>query len=106
MKTCSCSCKPQADEVVAQTLKTMDYSKFKLLAENRPIDADHRAKAREKVCHLIGKYGMLSEFPLLVTTDFGILDGQARFEAAKCHNQQECGRTPGMARGLNPMEAG
>lgn len=65
-----------ADKKIASVYQTDDYSKFKLIDGNRPID---HAK---KIIESISEIGMLWQ-PILVNERFEIIDGQGRFLAMK-----------------------
>lgn len=62
-----------------QVEKTKDYSKFKLLCGNRPIDRYHLKKLKES----INKNNHLNLHPIIVNDNFEIIDGQHRLEAAR-----------------------
>lgn len=61
---------------------TTDYSKFKFIKGNRPID-----KRVKKMVRAIKRKNMLADFPILTKANCDgrnqIFDGQTRFEAAK-----------------------
>ena len=65
-----------ADKKITSVYQTDDYSKFKLVDGNRPID---HAK---KIIESIKEIGMLWQ-PILVNERFEIIDGQGRFLAMK-----------------------
>lgn len=65
-----------ADKKVTTVYQTDDYSKFKLIDGNRPIE---HAK---KIIESIKEIGMLYQ-PVLVNERFEIIDGQGRFLAMK-----------------------
>ena len=64
------------DKKITSVYQTDDYSKFKLIDGNRPID---HAK---KIIESIKEIGMLWQ-PILVNERFEIIDGQGRFLAMK-----------------------
>ncbi len=59
--------------------KTKEYSKFKFLAHNRPIDWSHV----KKIARSIQSRNMLDQRPIEVNEKMEIIDGQHRLEAAK-----------------------
>lgn len=58
---------------------TTDYSRFRLSPANRTINQDHLAKLYDA----IKVKNLLREFPILVTEDGTVLDGQHRLRAAE-----------------------
>lgn len=68
------------DEIVEENkiYKTINYEKFHRIPGNRPVDKKHVKSLENR----IKKYGNLtSKFPIEVTKNFGILDGQHRIPA-------------------------
>lgn len=61
---------------------TKDYDKFKLLPQNRPIDKAHV----KHMAHSIDIRNMLDKFPILVTKNHEVIDGQHRLEACRLLN--------------------
>lgn len=59
--------------------RTNDYSIFKKMEGNRPIDRYHIKKLSES----ISKDNQLSIHPIIVNKDFFVIDGQHRLEAAR-----------------------
>lgn len=59
--------------------KTNDYNKFKYLTGNRPIDKGHIKRLKIS----INKNNQLNLHPIIVNSDYEIIDGQHRFEVAK-----------------------
>lgn len=60
-------------------LSTTDYGIFKIDARNRPIMDDHV----ERLYDSIEAKNMLADYPIVVTSDFVVLDGQHRLRAAE-----------------------
>jgi len=61
---------------------TTNYGQFRLDPTNRAVNSDHL----EKLYDAIKKKNLLKEFPILVTEDGTILDGQHRLKAAEALN--------------------
>lgn len=67
-------------EVVENTiLQTTNYKQFRLDPTNRPIDMERL----HKLCDAITAKNLLHLFPIVVTEDFTIIDGQHRHRAAE-----------------------
>ncbi len=62
-----------------QIEKTKEYSKFKHLKGNRPIQKYHLKKLKQS----IEKDNCLNLHPIIVNKNFEIIDGQHRLEVAK-----------------------
>ncbi len=62
-----------------QIEKTKDYSIFKLLTGNRPLNRAHLKKLKES----IEKNNHLNLHPIVVNQNYEIIDGQHRLECAK-----------------------
>lgn len=60
-------------------MKTLDYTKFKPIAGNRPIDKHHVAR----LVAAMERRNLLKYFPLLVNEDRQVIDGQHRLAAAR-----------------------
>jgi hypothetical protein len=58
---------------------TTDYAIFKNIASNREIDMQHVAK----LTHSIVEKNLLQINPIIVDSEFNVIDGQHRLEAAK-----------------------
>lgn len=64
----------------SQHLKsTTDYSQFKIDTTNRPVDWDHV----EEIYDAIERKNLLHLFPIIVSTDDHVRDGQHRLKAAE-----------------------
>lgn len=59
--------------------QTKSYQMFKFDKSNRPIDQRHLSKLTEA----IRNRNLLKEFPILVTVDYVVIDGQHRLRAAE-----------------------
>lgn len=59
--------------------RTKDYSKFKILKCNRSISALHLKRLKESLIQT----NQLKLHPIIVTSDFEVIDGQHRLEAAQ-----------------------
>lgn len=59
--------------------ETSDYDRFSFDKRNRPI----RPGKVERLARAIEKKNLLSEYPIVVTPDMVIMDGQHRYSAAK-----------------------
>lgn len=59
--------------------KTTNYDQFKTLEGNRWVDSRHI----QKLTKAIQKKNLLKQFPILVTKDFVVIDGQHRLAVAK-----------------------
>lgn len=62
-----------------QVEQTKDYSQFNFLKGNRKIDRHHLKKLKES----IEKNNHLNLHPIIINSNFEIIDGQHRLEAAK-----------------------
>jgi hypothetical protein len=62
-----------------QVQQTKDYTKFKFLTGNRPLDRFHIKKLKQS----IEKNNRLNLHPIIVNQNFEIIDGQHRYEAAR-----------------------
>lgn len=63
-----------------QTLKsTTNYDKFRIDPVNRPIDEKHV----DDLARAIAKKNLLREYPIVVSTDYTVIDGQHRLRAAE-----------------------
>lgn len=58
-------------------LVTNDFEQFKKVAVNRKV------KANKKLKESIEKYGLLPYYPIVVTPDFEVVDGQTRLATAR-----------------------
>lgn len=58
---------------------SQNYSMFKFDQRNRPIDQDKL----EKLYDSVAKVNLLREFPIVVTPDFAVTDGQHRLKVAE-----------------------
>ena len=58
---------------------TINYKMFKLSPANRPIDPKHLMRLHDT----IEKKNLLREFPIVVSTDMVVLDGQHRLKVAE-----------------------
>lgn len=67
------------DEIVGHIYKTYDYSKFKLDRLNRKLDLDHANKLYQKLL----KNALYTLEPIVVSSDYTIVDGQHRFYALR-----------------------
>jgi hypothetical protein len=68
-----------SEEVDLRLKKTTKYSKFKINESNRIIKIRHVNNLMKK----ISEKNLLASNPIIVNSDYEILDGQHRFEAAK-----------------------
>lgn len=66
-----------SDIPVGMVYKTENYEKFKFIPGNREINSKHKKTLAES----IKKYGLLA--PIAVNRNYGIIDGQHRFECLK-----------------------
>lgn len=67
------------DSVAYTVYATTNYAQFKLAPSNRAIIAKHV----EDMMEAILKKDLLATYPIVVTADMTIVDGQHRFEAAR-----------------------
>lgn len=67
------------NEIDTKTYKTKDYELFKFLSYNRKVNESHV----QKLMKSISKRNMLSGYPIKVTKNLEIIDGQHRLKAAK-----------------------
>lgn len=71
------------DEVIAHTLyKTQEYDKFSFLAGNRQLQEAHI----QRLIKSLAFKNILEFYPILVNSEYCILDGQHRFAAARRMN--------------------
>lgn len=61
-----------------KSFSTKDYSKFKISPENREVNEYHL----RRIIRAIREKNLLPDFPILVTNDMTIIDGQHRYLAA------------------------
>lgn len=71
-----------SDETLAEktVFSTRDYEKFKYIAGNRNVATSH---LRSLIQSLEARPELAATRPILVNTDFEIIDGQHRFEASR-----------------------
>ena len=67
------------DIKISEIFSTTDYSKFKKLAENRPVPSQRITKVLES----IRNNGYIKGNCVIVNENFEVIDGQARIEALK-----------------------
>ena len=69
------------DNVVKEVYSTSDYSKFKTIVGNREVDSGH-------VSRIIREFEEVVQLnPIIVNSDFEVVDGQHRLEACKESNR-------------------
>lgn len=69
----------QEDDQDVEILRTRNYDMFKLSEENRGVDIRHV----QSLVNSIQKKNLLSSYPIIVNSNYEIMDGQHRFKAAE-----------------------